>query len=66
MTTTIAVQESTALMLAQLKEKMKANNLDETIVTMLKKMEKIPNSRFGSNPTLKKFSEKERAKFHGL
>lgn len=66
MTTTIAVKESTAQLLAKFKEKMKANSIDEAIVKMLQKAENIPISRFGSQPKLKSFSDKERAGSHEL
>ena len=60
METTIAVRESTVQLLTQLKRKLEAKSLDETIVKVMARMEKIPTSRFGSQPLLKKFSEEER------
>ena len=66
MVTTITVKESTVQLLAKVKEKLGAVSLDETIVKVLQKAENIPSSRFGSQPKLKKFSEKERARFHEL
>ena len=66
MATTIAVRESTVQLLTRLKEKMNAGSLDETIVKILQKVENVPRSRFGSQPKMKKFHEKERARFHEL
>jgi hypothetical protein len=66
MVTTIAVKESTVQLLAILKKKMGTESLDETIVKILQKVENIPGSRFGSQPQMKKFTEKERARFHEL
>ncbi len=62
METTISVKESTVQMLMQLKQRLEAKSLDETIIRMIQKAEKIPVSRFGSQPTLKKFTERERKK----
>lgn len=66
MVTTIAVKESTLQLLTQIKKKMGADSLDETIVRVMQKAEDIPTTRFGTQPKLKKFSESERAHFHGL
>ncbi|MBI2452026.1 hypothetical protein HYV50_03025 [Candidatus Pacearchaeota archaeon] len=66
METTIAVKSSTAQVLLRLKEKLRAKSVDEAIVKILQKTEKISLSRFGSNPKLRSFTEKERAKFHEL
>ena len=66
MTTTIAVKESTLQLLTQVKERINANSLDETIVRVITKAENIPASRFGSQPKLKRFTEKERASSHEL
>ena len=66
MVTTIAVKESTLQLLTKIKERMNASSLDEAIVKLLQKAENVPISRFGSQPKLKQFSEKERARFHGL
>lgn len=65
-TTTIAVKESTAQLLVRMKKEMGANSLDEAIVQILQKIENIPKTRFGSQPKLKQFDEKERAHFHEL
>lgn len=66
METTIAVKESTAQILAMLKERMKAKSMDETILRIVHKTENIMKGGFGSNPGLKKFSDKEKARFHEL
>ncbi len=66
MTTTIAVKESTLQLLTQVKGKINASSLDETIVRVVAKAENIPHSRFGSQPKLKPFTEKERANSHEL
>ena len=66
MSTTIAVKESTLQLLTKLKEKMNANSLDDTIIKLLQKVENIPTTRFGSQPKLKSFIEKERAYSHEL
>ena len=66
METTIAIKESTAQILTRLKRKMKAKNMDEIIIEIIRKSENIKKSRFGSQPNLKEFKEEERAQFHGL
>ena len=66
MATTIAIKESTLQLLAQVKRKMEAGSMDEAIQRLLQKFEHVPTSRFGSQPNLKKFDEKERLKAHGL
>ena len=66
MTTTIAVKENTAQLLTSIKKKMGFGSIDETIIKIIEKAEKIPNSRFGSQPNLKKFKEEERAYSHEL
>lgn len=66
MVTTIAVKESTLQMLTQIKKKTGADSLDETIVKVMQKAGDMPSTRFGSQPKLKRFSESERAHFHGL
>ena len=66
METTIAVKESTAQILARLREKMKAKSIDETIIKVLEKSNEIQKSQFGVDPNIKSFSRKERAKFHEL
>ncbi|MBI4440022.1 hypothetical protein HY638_03545 [Candidatus Woesearchaeota archaeon] len=66
MATTIAVRESTAQLLSRVKREMGVGSIDEAIVKLLHKAEKIPSSRFGSQPKLKKFVEGERARFHEL
>lgn len=63
MATTIAVKETTLQMLNNLKEKMKAKSLDETITKAIQKIEKIPDSMFGASPGIGPFREKDRAKF---
>lgn len=66
MVTTIAVKEITLQLLTQIKKKIGADSLDETIVKVMQKAEDIPTTRFGSQPNLKSFSESERASFHDL
>lgn len=66
METTIAIKESTAQMLAYIKKKMNARSMDEVITEVVRKAEKLPKSRFGSQPDLKSFDKSERAKFHEL
>ena len=66
MVTSIAVNEGTVQMLTKLKREMNVGSLDETIVRILQKVENIPKSRFGSQPKLKQFTEKERSNSHEL
>ena len=66
METTIAIKESTAQMLAFIKKKMNAKSIDEVIVEVVRKVENLPKSRFGSQPDLKPFRREEKAKFHEL
>ena len=61
---TVAVKESTLQVLSEIKERLKAESLDETIVKLIQKVENIPQSRFGKQPKLKKFKRSEGAKFH--
>ncbi|MBS3081018.1 hypothetical protein J4221_06080 [Candidatus Pacearchaeota archaeon] len=66
METTIAINQSTAQMLAYIKKKMNARSIDEVIVEIVRKVENLPKSKFGSRPDLKSFKREERAKFHEL
>ena len=66
MATTIAVKESTLQLLAKVKKKTEAGSMDETIQMLLQKFEHVPSSRFGSQPRLSKFDEKDRMKAHEL
>jgi len=61
METTIAVKESTLQLLVNIKKKMNAKNMDEIIIEITRKSENIQKSRFGSQPSLKEFTEEERA-----
>ena len=63
---TIAVKESTLQVLSEIKERLKAQSLDETIVKIIQEVDAIPKSRFGKQPKLKKFKRGERSKFHDL
>ena len=66
MTTTIAVKESTLQLLSRMKKRLDAGSIDETIVRILRKVENVPLSRFGSQPKLKQFKENERSNSHEL
>ena len=66
METTIAIKQSTAQLLAHIKKKMNAKSIDEVIIEVVRKVENLPKSRFGSQPSLKSFKKEERAKFHDL
>lgn len=66
MATTIAVKESTLQLLAKVKKKTDAASMDQTIQMLLQKFEHVPTSRFGSQPGLGKFEEKDRMKAHEL
>lgn len=66
MVTTIAIKESTLQLLAKVKKKTEANSMDETIQMLLQKFEHLPSSRFGSQPRLSKFEEKDKMKTHEL
>lgn len=66
METTIAVKESTVQMLMRLKKSMGARSMDEVIVTISRKAENLPASRFGSQPKLKPFRSEERGLAHEL
>ena len=66
MVTTIAVKESTAQLLTKVKQEIDAKSLDETIIKILSEFKNLPSSRFGSQPKLKPYTEKERAHSHEL
>lgn len=66
MTTTIAVKESTLQLLEKVKKKTEAGSMDEIIQILLRKFERVPTSRFGSQPRLSKFEGKDRMKAHEL
>jgi len=66
METTIAIRESTAQILAGLKRKMNLKSMDEVIIEIVRKSENLPQTRFGSQPNLKEFKEKDRAYTHEL
>lgn len=48
MTTTIAIQEDTRFMLAQMKEEMGAESMDETIKNLIAERKKPKKSMFGA------------------
>ncbi|MBI2541729.1 hypothetical protein HYV80_03395 [Candidatus Woesearchaeota archaeon] len=66
MVATIAVKQSTLQLLAKVKKKTEASSMDEAIQMLLQKFEHVPSSRFGSQPRLSKFDERDRMKAHEL
>jgi predicted CopG family antitoxin len=65
MVTTVRVNESTLVMLGELKEELKARSFDEVIRDLIA-LRKKKVSLFGADPNLPKWDEREdRAKFRG-
>jgi len=63
--TSIQVEKKTIQLLTLLKQKMKTSSHNETIMALIKKSEKIPDSLFGCRPDLKTFVREE-GDFHEL
>ncbi|MDD5163400.1 MAG: hypothetical protein PHD95_04290 [Candidatus ainarchaeum sp.] len=59
MQTTIQVEKTTVQALELMKQKMKTKSHNETILALIRKNEKIPDSLFGCRPDLKTFVREE-------
>jgi hypothetical protein len=64
MSTTIQTRKRTANLLKELMKKTGAKSYDEVIAALAKEKLKVPKSMFGSNPSLKPFTEEEESQFH--
>ena len=63
MATTIQVSQLTRQVLEKLKTEEKAHSFDEVIQILVKKVDKVPSSMFGS-ATLSPWTKKDRMDFH--
>ena len=59
MNTTIAIQEDTRFMLAQVKEEIGAQSMDETIKSLLSERKKPRKSLFGAFPGMPEFKRED-------
>lgn len=66
MSTTVEVKKSTLQMLEELKRKLQARSIDETIRKLILKVQGVPESKFGAHPEMKPFTSKDEAKTHEL
>ena len=66
MSTTVEVKRNTARVLEELKKKYRAKSMDETVRRLIDKAENIPETMFGTHPTMKPFKPSDEAEFHEL
>lgn len=66
MVTSVQVSDQTHNMLKMMKTKSHADSYDDVILMLIRTTEHIPDSMFGSNKKLSRFTEKERAEFHDV
>jgi len=64
--TTVEVKKTTLQALEELKNELGAKSLDETIRTLIRRVRKIPRSKFGAHPEMKPFTSEDEATFHEL
>jgi hypothetical protein len=64
--TTVEVRKTTLQALEEMRDKLGAKSLDETIKAIVRKVRNVPESRFGAHPEMKPFSAEEEAQGHEL
>jgi hypothetical protein len=64
--TTVEVKKTTLQALEELKAEFGAKSLDEAIRALIRKVKKIPKSKFGAHPEMKPFTSEDEAAFHEL
>jgi len=64
--TTVEVKKTTLQALEELKAEFGTKSLDEAIRALIRKVKKIPKSKFGAHPEMKLFTSEDEAAFHEL
>lgn len=64
--TTVEVKKTTLQALEELKAEFGAKSLDEAIRALIRKVRKVPKSKFGAHPEMKTFTSEDEAAFHEL
>jgi len=64
--TTVEVKKTTLQALEELKVELGAKSLDEAIGTLIRKIRKVPKSKFGAHPEMKPFRSEDEASSHEL
>ena len=64
--TTVEVKKTTLQALEELKAEFGAKSLDEAIRALIRRVKKIPKSKFGAHPKMKPFTSEDEAAFHEL
>jgi len=64
--TTVEVKKNTLQALEELKARLDAKSLDETIQELIRRVGKIPKSKFGAHPEMTAFTPEDEAKVHEL
>lgn len=62
--TTVEVKKTTLQALEELKDELGAKSLDEAIRALIRRVRKIPRSKFGAHPEMKPFTSEDEATFH--
>ena len=64
--TTVEVKKSTLQALEELKAELGARSLDETIQTLIRRIRRVPKSKFGAHPDMTPFTPRGEARSHEL
>lgn len=64
--TTVEVKKSTLQALEELKEELGARSLDEAIQSLIRRVRRVPKSKFGAHPDLTPFKPEDEARSHEL
>jgi hypothetical protein len=64
--TTVEVKKGTLQALEELKAELGVRSIDETIQTLIRRIRKIPKSKFGAHPDMTPFTPKDEARSHEL
>jgi predicted CopG family antitoxin len=64
--TTVEVKKNTLQALEELKAKLGTKSFDETIQELIRRVGRIPKSKFGAHPEMTAFTPEDEAKVHEL
>lgn len=64
--TTVEVKKSTLQALEEIKAELGARSLDEAIQTLIRKVQKIPKTKFGAHPDMSSFTPEDEVQSHEL
>jgi len=64
--TTVEVKKSTLQALEELKAELGARSLDEAIQTLIRRIRRVPKSKFGAHPDLTPFTPEDETRSHEL